>query len=303
VEAEGEADEEDEELEELAPEGQLVSLVPVRISSPSQVEQYQAGEIVLDKGDLVVVETERGQVVGHVVAPSVRQVVLDGTARKVIRRMDRNDLRQQIRNQRKAREAYAFGRERASTRSLKMKLVRVDYLHGGNKAVFYFTADGRIDFRELIKDLARRFRIRVEMRQIGVRDEAGLTGGVGTCGLQLCCNTFLRRFEQISIRMAKDQALVLNPQKISGQCGRLKCCLVYEHELYQAMRRGLPKVGKRIETPKGHGKVIDLDILKRRIKVGLDEGPVESFTASELGLEGPSKPEGTSKPDDPKEQG
>lgn len=275
---------EEDRGEELNMTGTIANLVSVRSLSPGQVELCDSGDVVLRKNDRVVVESERGQVVGTVLSDSVRQVVMDPSVRKVLRRIDHNDVRQQNRNQRKAAEAFEYGKKRAAERGLRMKLIRVDYLHGGNKAVFYFTAEGRIDFRELIKDLARKFRIRVEMRQIGVRDEAGLIGGLGTCGQPLCCNTFLRRFEQISIRMAKDQNLVLNPQKISGQCGRLKCCLVYEHDIYQSLRQGMPKLGKRIMTPKGPGKVFDLDILQRSVKVVLEDGAQQSFTLSELNI-------------------
>lgn len=284
---EADADEDEDEqayVEELWVKGKLVNTSRVHMQGNLRPEDVDAGELTLLKGDRIVVETDRGQAMATVITPSVREVRIDPRLRRVVRRFDQTDLRQQARNKRRAASAYGVGKERIEKRSLPMKLVGVDYLHSGNKAIFYFTADGRVDFRELIRDLAHRLRLRIEMRQIGIRDEASLVGGVGTCGLPLCCNTFLQGFEQVSIRMAKDQNLVLNPQKISGQCGRLKCCLVYEHHLYRIVGKGLPKVGKRIETPKGKGKVTDLNTLTRKVRVNLDNGPVEVFTAAELGI-------------------
>ncbi len=256
----------------------------VHVQGEVATEEADCGDLFLQRGDHIVVETDRGQAMARVLTPSVRKVLMDPRLRSVLRRFDAGDMRQEARNRRRAREAYGVGKERIVSRNIKMKLVGVDYLHSGNKAVFYFTADGRVDFRELIRDLARNLRVRIEMRQIGIRDEARLVGGMGTCGRELCCNTFLEKFDQISIRMAKDQKIVLNPQKISGQCGRLKCCLVYEHHIYREMGKGLPRVGKRIETPKGEGRIADVDVLTRRIRVDLDDGAMEVFSADELGI-------------------
>jgi cell fate regulator YaaT (PSP1 superfamily) len=163
-----------------------------------------------------------------------------------------------------------------------MKLVKVHYLLTATKAVFYFTADGRVDFRGLVKDMAAELRIRIEMRQIGVRDETKLLGGVGHCGRELCCSTWLRSFVPVSIRMAKDQNLALNPQKVSGACGRLMCCLAYEHETYVEMKRELPKVGKRVNTTAGLGRVTNLEVLKGRFVVELDDGGRVLLSPSDL---------------------
>ncbi len=166
---------------------------------------------------------------------------------------------------------------------LDMKLVRVDFLHGGNKAVFFFAAEGRVDFRGLVRELARRLHIRVEMRQIGVRDAARMLGGLGTCGQRLCCNRFIREFQAVSIRMAKDQDLVLNPEKVSGCCGRLMCCLAYEDQVYREASRSMPRVGRRVMTPNGEGRVRDRDVLKRLVRVQLaDEAGLVEFTVDQV---------------------
>jgi hypothetical protein len=172
----------------------------------------------------------------------------------------------------------------------------VEYQHGGSKAVFYLSAEGRIDFRDLVKDLAQKLRTRIEMRQIGVRDEAKMVGGIGVCGLRVCCNRYLTKFEPVSIRMAKDQNLVLNPQKVSGQCGRLKCCLAYEEEVYRQQKQGMPKTGKLVETPAGPGKVVELDILARRVRVALMAGGFEVFPVEAIRLPEPPGSGGSGAP-------
>ncbi len=271
-----------EELGEEGYEGELSSTALARVQGNFAAQEVDAGELVLLPGDRIVLSSDKGQVSGTVTAPSCRKVLVDARLLKVLRRFDRGDVRQEARNTRKAKTAFLVGRECIRAKALPMKLVGVDYVHGGNRAIFYFTADGRVDFRELVRDLARRLRVRIEMRQIGIRDAAGLVGGLGTCGRALCCASFLHRFEQVSIRMAKDQNLVLNPQKISGQCGRLKCCLAYEHALYKELGQGLPKLGKKVLTPKGPGRVADLDVLNRRVRVTLDEGGSEVFSADQV---------------------
>ena len=270
--------------------GKLHNVAWAHVQGGLPVQMVDAHDLTLRPGDRVVVDGDRGQAAGVVVAGSTRRVLTDRKLARVLRHFDKGDVRQESRTQRRAKDAFVVGRERIQDKNLAMKLVGVDYLHGGNKAIFYFVADGRVDFRDLIRDLARSLRVRIEMRQIGIRDEAGVVGGLGTCGQELCCHRFLQRFEQVSIRMAKDQNLVLNPQKISGQCGRLKCCLAYEHGLYQELGKNLPRQGKRIETPKGMGRVVDLDILNRRVRVNLQEGGSEVFAAEELGFKLPERP-------------
>jgi len=267
--------------------GNLYNVAWAHVQGGLPVQMVDSHDLTLRPGDRVVVDGDRGQAAGVVVTGSVRRVMSDRRLARVLRHFDKGDIRQESRTQRRAQDAFVVGSERIKGKSLPMKLVGVDYLHGGNKAIFYFVADGRVDFRDLIRDLARTLRVRIEMRQIGIRDEAGVVGGLGTCGQELCCHRFLQRFEQVSIRMAKDQNLVLNPQKISGQCGRLKCCLAYEHSLYQELGKNLPRQGKRIETPKGMGRVADLDILNRRVRVNLQDGGSEVFAAEELGYKLP----------------
>ena len=263
------------------PECKLRNVVSVRFRDSSDVARFEAGDLTLEKGERVVVETDQGLTVGCAACPSQRTLI-KGSPPRLIRRVDANDMRQETRNTAREQEAHEFCQQRIRQRKLPMKLIRVEYLHGGNKALFYFAAEHRVDFRDLVKDLAQRFHTRIVMRQVGVRDEARMTGGIGSCGMPLCCAGWLPKFEPVSIRMAKDQNLVLNPQKVSGQCGRLKCCLTYEQAVYQEARRKLPKMGKIVHTPDGDGKVLELDILRGIVRVGLFEGKVQSYPAEQV---------------------
>ena len=190
-------------------------------------------------------------------------------------------------NRAAAKEAYAVCNEKVTTHQLDMKLVDVEYTFDRNKIIFYFTADGRVDFRELVKDLAAIFRTRIELRQIGVRDEAKMLGGIGPCGRMLCCSTFLGDFEPVSIKMAKDQNLSLNPTKISGLCGRLLCCLKYENDEYESAKKALPDLGQMIDTPLGSGKVVGVNILGRILQINIPElDRVVEYTLDEILKEG-----------------
>jgi cell fate regulator YaaT (PSP1 superfamily) len=182
-------------------------------------------------------------------------------------------------------EAQRFCQERIEERNLPMILVDVERFFDGSKIIFYFYADGRVDFRELVKDLVKKLHTRVELRQIGVRNKAKMIGGVGPCGRELCCATFLKEFHSVSVKMAKEQNLSLNPTKISGVCGRLMCCLKYEYTDYMEMKKGMPKVGKRIITPEGEGKVVRQNVMEQRVAVALDDGREIEFAASDLSLE------------------
>jgi cell fate regulator YaaT (PSP1 superfamily) len=251
----------------------------------------------LDQGDKVVVETGRGLALGEVVVPARRRTMSENGLSRVIRKASSNDKRQHTRNIDKENAAYHMCKDRIDSLKLPMKLVKVEYLHGGNKAIFYFSAEGRIDFRELVRELARRLHTRIEMRQIGVRDASRMLGGIGACGIQLCCSTYLREFKPVSIRMAKEQNLVLNPQKVSGVCGRLLCCLTYEDKTYRDASKNMPKMGRRVVTPDGHGRVRDRDVLKRRVRVQLDEeNTIREYTVDELQLDTSEKP-GRQQPD------
>lgn len=251
--------------------GNLADVVGIKLHEADPIIPFDARDTYLQKGDSVVVETKRGLTLGTVVTPTTRRFTMSKNMPRVIRKMSQGDTRQQTRNRDKEEAAYRLCKDRIERLKLAMKLVNVEYLHGGNKAVFYFSADGRVDFRELVRDLAQRLHTRIEMRQIGVRDVARKVGGVGICGCQLCCNLYLRDFKPISIRMAKDQNLVLNPQKVSGICGRLLCCLTYENDVYKAASKGMPKIGRRVVTPDGDGRIRDRDVLKRMVRVQLNE--------------------------------
>jgi len=209
-----------------------MDLAGIRLRGVSKMYHFECTGIPVGRGDYAVVQTERGAMVGEVVQriadlpPSIGR----GSYAKVLRSATADDLRADQENSRREAEAHAFCLERIAVRKLPMKLIRAEILLDRSKSIFYFTADGRVDFRELVKDLAHEMRSRIEMRQIGVRDEARMVGGVGPCGKEFCCSTFLNEFEPITIRMAKDQNLSMNPAKLSGVCGRLMCCLIYEHE-------------------------------------------------------------------------
>ncbi|MDB4971203.1 MAG: hypothetical protein JWN44_6892, partial [Myxococcales bacterium] len=262
--------------DQAVPPGAIANVAGVKFRDAGTIYEFDAAEASYARGDRVVVESDRGPLVGTVAVASRRLPVLDAL-RRIVRRATAVDEGAKDKNAAKERDAYLFCKQKIRDRTMPMKLVRVEYPLAGGKVLFYFASEERIDFRDLVKDLAARLHARIEMRQIGARDEAKMVGGIGSCGRELCCSTWLPAFVPVSIKMAKDQGLVLNPSKVSGQCGRLKCCLVYEHDLYKEMRKGLPKVGKRVSTPAGNGKVVELDVLRQKVRVWFDEGGSESF--------------------------
>ena len=264
----------EQKVEEKPSEAYMAKIVGVRFRSGGKVYNFDPGNLDLKIDDLVIVETENGLLSG-MVAGGMQQVSLDylkKPLKKVLRKVTEEDLASLKENRMLEQKAKAFCYERIQARQMQMKLVEVEYLFDRSKVVFYFTADGRIDFRELVKDLAVRLRTRIEMRQIGVRDEAKMIGGFGTCGKEFCCKTFVREFEPVSIKMAKKQDLTLNPAKISGVCGRLMCCLSYENGNYSCFKKGLPKPGKTIKTPTGAVKVISHNVLKESITIQTQDG-------------------------------
>ncbi|HEY7954090.1 MAG TPA: regulatory iron-sulfur-containing complex subunit RicT [Polyangia bacterium] len=270
-----------------AKKGALTNVAGIKFRPAGTIHAYDAGDASYLRGERVVVESDRGPIVATVAVGSRRQPTLD-VLRRIVRPATAADEKSKERNGGKEREAYLFCKQRIRDRNLAMKLTRVEYpLAAGNKVLFYFASEERVDFRELVKDLAQRLKARIEMRQIGARDEAKMVGGIGACGRELCCSTWLPAFVPISIKMAKDQGLPLNPSKVSGQCGRLKCCLVYEQDTYKEMRKGLPKMGKRVATPGGEGKVVELDVLRQRVRVWFDEGGSETFPADVITLLAP----------------
>lgn len=239
-----------------------------------KVYEFDALDLDLHKDDPIVVETGKGRCLGRVVVEprEKEKKSLAKGLKKVIRKATVDDLVQDQTNRSLEKEGFSFCLERIEARHLKMKLIRVEFFFDRSKAIFYFTSEKRVDFRELVRDLAGRFKTRIEMRQIGVRDEAKMIGGVGPCGREFCCSSFLNRFDLVSVKMAKEQNLALNPTKISGACGRLMCCLAYEHGTYCEFRQGLPKVGKRVATSHGEGKVIRQNTMNRTVTVELEGG-------------------------------
>ena len=228
----------------------------------------------LKVGDYLVVEQDRGLDYACVVAilSSASKTPEAKLIKKIVRQVTTQDLNQIEQNRQKAKQAASTCLSKIKEHKLPMKLVGVEYSFDSSKVIFYFTAEGRVDFRSLVKDLAKIFKVRIELKQIGVRDEAKLFGGIGPCGRKLCCATFLKSFEPVSIKMAKEEGLPLNPPKISGICGRLMCCLGFEYETYKSLSRGLPRQGERLNTPQGKGKVISVDIFKRVALVELEDG-------------------------------
>jgi cell fate regulator YaaT (PSP1 superfamily) len=224
-------------------------------------------------GEYVIIEAERGREYGQVISEPelISETEVEAPLRRVIRVANRDDTRQIQDNKRQIKEAMKICEKKIAEHKLTMKLVDAEYTFDRGKFIFYFTAEGRVDFRELVKDLARQFKARIELRQIGVRDEAKIFGGYGPCGRVLCCKSFLKDFEPVTVRMAKEQNLPLNPSKISGVCGRLMCCLGYEYGVYKSLLQGLPKQGETINTKEGKGKVISVNPLKRRVVVEVGE--------------------------------
>ncbi len=235
-----------------------VNILGVRFGYACRIYHFDAGDLDVAAGDWVLVKTEKGLGLGQVAMPPTEREIsatqLEGL-RKVIRKATKADFDQKIRCGQRETDVYTYCQETIETLALPMKLVTTECFFDGSKYVFYFTAEGRVDFRELVKLLVARFPVRIEMRQIGVRHEAKMTGGLACCGEELCCSRFLTDFRPVSVKMAKTQNLSLNPSKISGVCGRLMCCLAYEYDIYEEFRKGLPKVGKKINTHKGEGLV------------------------------------------------
>ncbi|MDR4888489.1 stage 0 sporulation protein [Bacillus sp. HNG] len=267
----------------------MYDVVGVRFKKAGKIYYFDPNGFTIPDGEFVIVETVRGIEFGKVVINKKQvdehDIVLP--LKKVIRIADSKDKLIVEENKAAAIEAYNVCQEKVAEHSLDMKLVDVEYTFDRNKVIFYFTADGRVDFRELVKDLAAIFRTRIELRQIGVRDEAKMLGGIGPCGRMLCCSTFLGDFEPVSIKMAKDQNLSLNPTKISGLCGRLMCCLKYENDEYESAKEQLPDLGDVIETTSGAGKVVGLNILERVLQLELiGRERVVEYTWEELLKEG-----------------
>lgn len=246
----------------------MVKVIGVRFKKAGKVYWFSPDGFDIKKDDDVIVETARGIEFGKAVigVRDLDEKEVVQPLKKVIRIALEEDVAVHRKNQEKKNEAIALCLEQVKKHKLEMKLIDVEYTFDNNKVIFYFTADGRVDFRELVKDLASIFRMRIELRQIGVRDEAKMLNGIGACGVALCCANWLGDFAPVSVKMAKDQNLSLNPTKISGSCGRLMCCLKYEHDTYVQIRRELPIRNEKISTPSGDAIVVDPDILRESVK-------------------------------------
>lgn len=259
----------------------MISVVGVRFKKAGKVYYFDPDDIDIELNDFVIVETARGIEFGHVVVgkKEVSEEEIVSPLKKVLRIAEDEDFSIHRENKAKAKEAMLICEEKVKDHGLDMKIIDVEYTFDNSKVIFYFTADGRVDFRELVKDLAAVFRTRIELRQIGVRDEAKMLGGIGPCGKMCCCAQFLGEFEPVSIKMAKEQNLSLNPTKISGLCGRLMCCLKYEQEAYEDILSRMPEIGVIANTPMGRGTIIDTYTLleSAKVRVTLDDGTEDVF--------------------------
>ena len=253
----------------------MAEVISVRFKEVGKNYYFDPQGKTYNKGDSVIVETARGLEYGRVTIPnrSIDDEEITSPLKPVIRLANEKDIEIITENKEKEKSAFDICNKKIEAHGLDMKLVDVEYTFDRNKILFYFTADGRVDFRELVKDLASVFRTRIELRQIGVRDESKKVGGLGICGRPFCCNTFLGDFQPVSIKMAKEQNLSLSPVKISGTCGRLMCCLKYEQEAYEHLLRVTPKHGAIVETKDGKGTVVDNNLLTGMLKVSLDKNP------------------------------
>ncbi|MBE6050597.1 MAG: stage 0 sporulation protein [Clostridium sp.] len=267
----------------------MIKVIGVRFKKAGKVYYFDPAGLKIQKGDYVVVETARGIEFGECVIgiKEIDESEIIAPLKSVLRVADNKDILKHKENKSKEKSALDICTKKIEVHGLDMKLIDVEYTFDNNKVIFYFTADGRVDFRELVKDLATIFKTRIELRQIGVRDEAKMIGGLGPCGRPMCCSTFLGDFTSVSIKMAKEQNLSLNPTKISGICGRLMCCLNYEQSTYESIRKYLPKVGSIVKTEVGKGEVISNSVVKESVKVKLkidDEEVLREFKISNIKL-------------------
>lgn len=260
---------------EVVDNGVRVEIIGLRFKDVGKVYYFAPGGVKFERGDSAVVETARGVECGEIVLANrtVPESTIVTPLKPIIRKADENDLKQLEERRCQEKEIMKVFAEKIARHKLEMKPIDVDCTFDGSKILFYFTSDGRVDFRELVKDLASVYRTRIELRQIGVRDEAKMLGGLGICGRPFCCSSFLGEFQPVSIKMAKEQSLSLNPTKISGTCGRLMCCLKYEQNCYEEFLRTTPKVGAYVETADGRGKVVETNLLTGILKVQLDKNP------------------------------
>ena len=266
----------------------MIKVIGVRFRQAGKIYNFSPADFQVKVGDHVIVETARGIEYGSVVQ-GIREVADDKVImplKSVIRIATEEDDKKAIENNEKEKKGFKICKEKIAKHGLEMKLIETEYTFDNNKVLFYFTADGRIDFRELVKDLASVFKTRIELRQVGVRDETKMLGGIGICGRPLCCNTYLSEFIPVSIKMAKEQSLSLNPTKISGICGRLMCCLKNEQEAYEELNSNLPDIGEKVKTFDGFkGEVVSVNVLRQKVKIVVevdDEREIKEYAIDEL---------------------
>ena len=266
----------------------MIKVIGVRFRQAGKIYNFSPADFQVKVGDHVIVETARGIEYGSVVQ-GIREVADDKVImplKSVIRIATEEDDKKAIENNEKEKKAFKICKEKIAKHGLEMKLIETEFTFDNNKVLFYFTADGRIDFRELVKDLASVFKTRIELRQVGVRDETKMLGGIGICGRPLCCNTYLSEFIPVSIKMAKEQSLSLNPTKISGICGRLMCCLKNEQEAYEELNSNLPDIGEKVKTFDGFkGEVVSVNVLRQKVKIVVevdDEREIKEYAIDEL---------------------
>ena len=270
------------------PGDDVASVAGVRFAVGGRVQWFDAGDAAYEVGERVVVDSDRGQRIGSIAVAPTRRATRDPRGlRRVVRRANDHDLRGERAGEADVGTALRIAKDKAAALRLPLKVFRVELTGplgrgGGTRANIYYTSDERLDLRDFIRDLGNSLGARIELRQLGVRDEAKAVGGIGSCGLTLCCTTWLPDFVPVSIKMAKDQGLVLSPTKVSGQCGRLKCCLVYEQAAYAELRKGLPKLGKRVFAPRGEGRIVEVDVLRQRVRVSYGPGDSEVLPASDV---------------------
>ena len=264
----------------------MIEVIGIRFKKAGKIYYFNPNGVTTEFGDKVIVETVRGIEIGIVEVPS-KELKEESFAMKlkpVVRKATQEDLDRYEENKKKEKEAEDIFIKKSAKHNLEMNLVDTEYTFDRSTLIFYFTADGRIDFRELVKELAAIFRTRIELRQIGVRDEAKTMGGIGCCGRPLCCSTWLGDFQSVSIKMAKDQNLSLNPTKISGICGRLFCCLNYEHQVYEGILREMPNVGSIVQTPDGKGKVLETKTILEEVKVQVENKKADTIEVKKYPL-------------------
>lgn len=281
----------------------MTRIIGVRFKPTGKVYYFDPQGIEVNRGDYVIVETSRGIEYGQVMygIKEVEDSVVTKPLKGVLRIATQEDTRKYNENKEKEKQAAKICMDKISEHGLDMKLVEVEYTFDGSKVLFYFTSDGRVDFRDLVKDLASVFKTRIELRQIGVRDESKVLGSIGVCGRNLCCSEFLGEFVPVSIKMAKEQGLSLNPTKISGACGRLMCCLKYEQDTYEELNRITPSVGAIVDTPDGKGTIAYVSLLKGKVSVKLetgDETMLREFDVNDVSVSTPDKTE-DNKPTEP----